>query len=154
MMHMSFGKILNEWEKRGGSPGNRDREELGRWLDRYPPPADEAREIDADEKTLESVSPKKLRPQSVLDLHGLRGTEIEQALDVFIARCRRERVRKVLIVHGKGIHSSVEPVLGRKVREYLEKSPYTGAWGTARRDQGGSGAVWVMIRQSARDRKK
>jgi DNA-nicking Smr family endonuclease len=34
------------------------------------------------------------------------------------------------------------------VRRYLEKSPYTGAFGPAERKHGGRGATWVVVRKA------
>ena len=94
------------------------------------------------------ASPPRQEPKAVLDLHGLNSREAEQALEEFINRARRGGLRRVLIVHGKGHHSQGEPVLLGVVRRYLEKCPYTGAFGPAGRKHGGRGATLVSVREA------
>jgi DNA-nicking Smr family endonuclease len=114
-------------------------------ISRYPPEGPK----EAHEKS--QPQPRNLKdeePQATLDLHGMNSREAEQALERFILRCRRKGLRKVLIVHGKGHHSRGEPVLQSVVRMYLEKSPYTGAFGPADRRHGGRGATWAVVRKT------
>jgi DNA-nicking Smr family endonuclease len=147
---MDFKEILDAWEKkRTGrpSPGRQDMEEL---ISRYP-----SKESKEDHEPLNLERPssgsgnlRNLEPQANLDLHGMNSREAEQALDNFVLECRRRGVRKILVVHGKGHHSQGEPVLQGVVRRYLEKSPYTGAFGPAQRRHGGRGATWVIVRKA------
>jgi DNA-nicking Smr family endonuclease len=147
---MDFKEILDAWEKkrtRRPFPGRQDMEEL---ISRYP--LKESKE-DHEPSNLERPSSgsgnlRNLEPQATLDLHGMNSREAEQALDNFVLECRRRGVRKILVVHGKGHHSQGEPVLQGVVRSYLEKSPYTGAFGPAQRRHGGRGATWVIIRRA------
>jgi DNA-nicking Smr family endonuclease len=160
---MNFKEILDAWEKKqSGRPlaGQRDMEEL---LSRYPPKgpkeADrlpgggessgaESRGAEPRRRNHEQSNHRTLEPQASLDLHGMTSREAEQALENFVLECRRSGLRKVLIVHGKGHHSQGEPVLQGVVRRYLEKSPYTGAFGPADRRHGGRGATWVVVRKA------
>jgi DNA-nicking Smr family endonuclease len=138
---MDFKEILDAWEKRqagASSAGQRDMEEL---ISRYPP-----KEPKEAHEQSDSQRPQQ-EPQATLDLHGMNSREAEQALENFVLECRRRGLRKVLIVHGKGHHSQGEPVLQGVVRMYLEKSPYTGAFGPAERKHGGRGATWVAVRR-------
>ncbi len=155
---MDFGEILERWEKAKASGA--EPVDMEAALKRYPP-ADqggEAREKETPPRPAPSQragSLKDLKPQAVLDLHGLSSAEAEEALDRFIRDSRARGLVKVLIVHGKGLHSPGEPVLERVVRSYLEKCPFTGAFGKAGREDGGRGASWVLIRgtgASVRDR--
>jgi DNA-nicking Smr family endonuclease len=139
---MDFEEILEAWEKRqSGTGAKQDMEEL---ISRYPPgsPKDEQ-----EDRETEFRNPRTGEPQATLDLHGMTSREAEQALERFILLSRRRGLRKVLIVHGKGNHSRGEPVLQRVVRKYLEKSPYTGAFGPAERRHGGRGATWAVVRK-------
>jgi len=155
---MDFGEILERWEKaraRGEEPVDMETA-----LKRYPPAGQggEVRERETTSRPDPSRRPgslKALKPQAVLDLHGLSSAEAEEALDRFIRDSWSRGLSKVMIVHGKGLHSPGEPVLGRVVRSYLEKCPFTGAFGKAGREDGGRGASWVLIRgagTSVRDR--
>jgi DNA-nicking Smr family endonuclease len=145
---MDFKEILNAWEKQRA--GNHKRQELEDLISRYPPKGAK----DADRRLEEGKLPEPARgpanqrtvePQATLDLHGMNSREAEQALDNFIHLARRRGLQRVLIVHGKGHHSPGEPVLLGVVRRYLEKCPYTGAFGPAGRKHGGRGATWVAV---------
>lgn len=126
-----------------------------RWLDRFPPPADTGTERDEKTGPLECLSPgrkeiKKLQPQAVLDLHGMTREQADTALDLFLLDSRRKGLRKVLIIHGKGRHSTEGAVLPKFVRECLEKNPGVGDVKIAESKYGGTGALSVMLRQRSR----
>ncbi len=88
--------------------------------------------------------------QDTLDLHGLNGTEAREALGGFIRSMRRRKLRKALVIHGKGLHSPDGSVLAPLVREYMEMSVEIGEFGRAGRRDGGSGATWFILRQRSR----
>ena len=118
------------------------------WLDKYPPRKKDQKK-DASAGTAFSPSRKKLikQPaQRTLDLHGLTAEEARAAVDSFLSSSRRSGVKKVLIIHGKGYHSRGKPVLKSEVIKLLERSPMAGEFGTADRNEGGSGAVWVLLK--------
>ena len=142
---MDFGDILDAWEKKRGRSGSEEPRNMNELISRYPPDKDTSRR-DTPEGPTRDI--EALEPQAVLDLHGMSSREAEQALDRFIFDARSRAVRKVLIVHGKGNHSQGEPVLQGVVRRYLEKCPYTGAFGPASRKLGGRGATWVAVRRA------
>jgi DNA-nicking Smr family endonuclease len=83
---------------------------------------------------------------ATLDLHGMTTMEAELALDSFFARAVRTACHKVLIVHGKGLHSKNEPVLAGFVRLWLERQANAGRTGKADQADGGGGATWVLIK--------
>jgi DNA-nicking Smr family endonuclease len=147
---MDFREILDAWEKsRTGetSAGRQDMEEL---ISRYPPkePKEAHETLNRERSSPRRPKRRTQEPQATLDLHGMNSREAEQALENFVLECRRRGFHKVLIVHGKGHHSQGEPVLLGVVRRYLEKSPYTGAFGPAERRHGGRGATWVVVRKT------
>lgn len=84
--------------------------------------------------------------EASLDLHGLTWDEGWQKLDVFIHECVKRKLKKVLIIHGKGNHSSDRPVLQNMVRTYIEKDYRLGQSGHPDKTLGGKGATWVLIR--------
>ena len=53
---------------------------------------------------------KNLPVEAQIDLHGLTREEAWIRLGAFISECSSRRLKKVLIVHGKGNHSEEEPV--------------------------------------------
>ena len=118
------------------------------WLLKYPPGNGD---LDKDERpsSNRNVSRKKLLKQSVqkkLDLHGLTAEEARSEVENFLKEAKKQGLRKVLIIHGKGYHSAGRPVLKNEVIKLLERSPLAGEFGTAERKDGGSGAVWVLLK--------
>jgi len=148
---MGFKDILDSWEKKQAGMSSEGRQGMEELISRYPPkePKDgESSEIEPRRRKYEQSELRTMEPQATLDLHGMNSREAEQALESFVLECRRRSLRKVLIVHGKGHHSQAEPVLLGVVRRYLEKSPYTGAFGPSERKHGGRGATWVVVRKA------
>lgn len=82
-----------------------------------------------------------------LDLHGMTVTEARPALAQFLLDCRQRHVRCVRIVHGKG-HGSHQkrPVLKVKVNSWLRQRDEVLAFCSARIADGGTGAVYVLLR--------
>lgn len=81
-----------------------------------------------------------------LDLHGYRTEEARRALVDFILQAREAHVRCVRIVTGKGINSGEEgPVLKGLVRRWLRQMREVQAFVQAPAEEGGSGALRVLI---------
>jgi DNA-nicking Smr family endonuclease len=82
-----------------------------------------------------------------IDLHGLTGAEAKAALREFIAECIERRVRCVRVVHGKGRRSGPRgPVLKNVVNNWLQRADDVLAFGSARAVDGGSGAIYVLLK--------
>lgn len=85
--------------------------------------------------------------QEQLDLHGMRRDEAREALAEFLRNAVKRGVRCVRIVHGKGLGSiNKEPVLKNKVRSWLVQKEEVIAFCQARGDEGGAGAVVVLLK--------
>jgi DNA-nicking Smr family endonuclease len=85
--------------------------------------------------------------QDVADLHGLNRDEARLLLAGFLAGCLKRGLRCVRVVHGKGLRSpGREPVLKGKVRVWLLKRDEVLAFCEAPRNQGGSGALLVLLK--------
>lgn len=89
-----------------------------------------------------------MRPEARLDLHGLHQDEAEERLNYFISDCVRKGLRKVIIIHGKGIHTTgTDPVLGELVRRFIEHDKRCGTSGHPKtKQEGGTGATWVILK--------
>lgn len=89
-----------------------------------------------------------MKPEAHLDLHGLHQAEAEEALNRFITDCKARGLRKVMIIHGKGIHTSgSDPVLGELVRRFIEHDKRCGASGHPKtKAEGGTGATWLLLK--------
>lgn len=89
-----------------------------------------------------------MKCQAFLDLHGLHQDEALKKLDTFISECLGRKLKKVMIIHGKGNHTKgTDPVLGKLVRTFIERDPRCGMSGHAKtKYEGGSGATWVILK--------
>ncbi len=89
-----------------------------------------------------------LKPEACLDLHGLHQDEARIHLDRFISDCKRRGLRKIMVIHGKGIHThDADPVLGELVRRFIESDKRCGSSGHPKnKAEGGSGATWIILK--------
>jgi DNA-nicking Smr family endonuclease len=89
--------------------------------------------------------------QAQLDLHGLTRAEAKDALTQFILQSRSQKKRCVLVVHGRGLHSEDQiPVLKETVQSLLARGRLADsvlAFTSARPQDGGTGAVYVLLRR-------
>lgn len=85
--------------------------------------------------------------QGQIDLHGHRVDEARHALVAFLREALKHNRRCVRVVHGKGLGSRDRvPVLKLKVRAWLAQRDEVIAFCQARGDEGGSGALVVLLR--------
>ena len=85
--------------------------------------------------------------QGELDLHGLRVDEARSQLSLFLRDAQNRGLRCVRVVHGKGLGSpGRQPVLKDKVRRWLVQSDRVLAFVQARADEGGVGALVVLLK--------
>ena len=85
--------------------------------------------------------------QDVVDLHGLNREEARLSLAEFLGRCLKRGLRCVRVVHGKGLRSpGKEPILKGKVQLWLARREEVLAFCEAPANQGGSGALLVLLR--------
>lgn len=85
--------------------------------------------------------------QANLDLHGMISDEARTMVASFLAECKKRGIRCVRIVHGKGLGSrNKEPILKHKVRHWLMQKDEVIAYAQARANDGGSGAVIVLLK--------
>ena len=86
-----------------------------------------------------------------IDLHGLNRHEAHEEVSRFLAESVREGKRCVRIVHGRGLGSpGREGVLRQFVKSWLSRSKDVLAFCHAPANDGGEGALWVLLRSSAR----
>jgi len=95
---------------------------------------------------------KKLRTggwsiQSEIDLHGLRRDEARETLGQFIRDAMKMGWRCVRVIHGKGLGSPGKmPVLKSKTLAWLIQKNEVLAFVQAKPDQGGAGALLVLLK--------
>lgn len=89
--------------------------------------------------------------QAELDLHGLRTDEARTQLSAFLRDAQNKGLRCVRVVHGKGLGSpGRQPVLKDKTRRWLVQSDRVLAFVQARADEGGAGALVVLLQPGGR----
>lgn len=86
--------------------------------------------------------------EAELDLHGLTSAMAKSELTAFLQACQYYNRRCVRIIHGKGRGSrDGKPVLKNNLNQWLRLRNEVLAFCSARPDDGGTGAVYVLLRQ-------
>jgi DNA-nicking Smr family endonuclease len=89
----------------------------------------------------------QIRIEDELDLHGLRQMAAREQLADFLAQSRDAGRRCVRIVHGKGYRSGTRgPILKTAVDLWLRRHHDVLAFTSARAMDGGTGALYVLLR--------
>ena len=82
-----------------------------------------------------------------LDMHGMTAAVARGALISFIAICRDQHVRYARIIHGKGYSTQgAAPVLKNRLNSWLRQHHDVLAFSSATIQDGGSGALYVLLR--------
>ncbi len=82
-----------------------------------------------------------------LDLHCYTVDQAMEALDEFIHQSQQRSLRSVLIVHGKGNYSAGGvPIIKKMLNQYLREHPNVLAFHSAKPQDGGTGAVYVLLK--------
>ena len=144
-----FGKIYSEWENLKKTAHSKDAKQKEEdWLEKYPPPEDYSKE------TQHHSHPGRKRQevlrmafQDEIDLHGYTLQEGKARLLQFITASRHRGLKKVLIIHGKGLHSADRHSrMAQMVLKTLSSLSDVGETGYADRKHGGRGATWAVLR--------
>ncbi len=99
---------------------------------------------------------KKLRQgkfpiEHMLDLHGLTVNQASGELLEFLGECEAAGVRHAIIIHGKGFRSRDKPVIKPMVNRWLKSVDKVLAFHSAQAKDGGSGAVYVLLKKASAD---
>lgn len=90
----------------------------------------------------------QIRADDSLDLHGMRVHQAANAMDTFLSECMDQGFRCVRIIHGKGFGSGGgRSVLKENVARWLELREEVVAFSSAPPADGGTGAVYVLLRR-------
>jgi len=102
-------------------------------------------------KIMKNLKRGKFPIRGHLDLHGLTKPEAESKVRDFLIHSHRQGLRCVLIVHGRGLNSPDSfPVLKERIPVWLNRGPARKivlAFATARPYDGGTGALYVLLRK-------
>lgn len=85
--------------------------------------------------------------QDEIDLHQLNITSARAVVRDFLAEAKEHGRRCVKIIHGKGLRSRTGPVLKTLVDGLLRRHGDVIAFASAKAQEGGSGAVLVLLRR-------
>lgn len=96
--------------------------------------------------TLRQLRRGKFAVQDEIDLHGLTAAQAKPELRGFIQQSCRSGFRCIRVVHGKGLGSGPRgPVLKSLVNHWLSRWDEIAAFCSARPQDGGTGAVYVLL---------
>lgn len=94
-------------------------------------------------KVFNELKQGKIRWHDAVDLHGSTIEEAREAVSQLISNARKNNEPSVKIVHGKGVDS----ILKTCVNGWLRQIPEVLAFCSAPADQGGNGAVLVLLKK-------
>ncbi len=99
-------------------------------------------------KIMRELQRGKYTVQEEIDLHGCTRLEAESALRAFINDCVQHSLSCIRVIHGKGIRSGPSgPVLKAAVNHWLRQWDTVLAFCPARPSDGGTGAIYVLLRE-------
>jgi len=86
--------------------------------------------------------------EAELDLHGMIVRVAREEIGLFLRECQIHQIRCARIIHGKG-HGSWQklPILKNKLNKWLRQRDEVLAFCSARQIDGGTGAVYVLIKR-------
>ncbi len=89
----------------------------------------------------------RIKSELELDLHGLTANHARPTLEQFLGDCKQRKARCARIIHGKGYGSKgQQPVLKQKLNIWLRQHRDVLAFCSATPRDGGTGAVYVLLR--------
>lgn len=108
-----------------------------------------------DLMTVGKLQNRQYSPEAHIDLHGLNAEQAYHNLIAFFRNSYQRGLRTVLVVTGKGRNSiNGMPILRNKVQEWFTKDPFRRviiAFCTAKQEDGGTGALYVLIRKQKKN---
>lgn len=100
------------------------------------------------QRVLRRLARGRIPVDDELDLHGMRVEEARAALARCLAESRDRGARCIRVITGKGFGSrAAAPVLKAQVDRWLRLRPEVLAFCSATRRDGGTGAVYVLLRR-------
>ena len=101
-------------------------------------------------RVMKQLRQGKLPIDERIDLHGLTAEQARAYLLDFLDECRLQGHRVVLMVHGKGQRSKNNiPVIKALLNHWLRECQQVLAFHSATARDGGSGAVYVLLKKEA-----
>jgi len=102
------------------------------------------------QRKLQQLRRGRLFVGAELDMHGMTVAIARNELVHFITSCRDQHIRCVRIIHGKGYSTGGQaPVLKNRLNNWLRQHHDVLAFSSAPQNEGGSGAVNVLLRAAS-----
>lgn len=96
---------------------------------------------------LQKLKQGKIKIDKVLDLHGMTVNQASINIEKFIKTSITQNCRYILIIHGKGKFSQDMPTLKNHLYHWLIQMPTVLAFCSATPKDGGTGAVYVVLKK-------
>ena len=119
-----------------------------------PPELSHGRAAGVDRRTVDRLRRGQIAIEAEIDLHGHTQEEAHRALQAFISGQANAGRRCMRVVTGKGSFREGGGVLKTAVPRWLNEAPLREtilAFSHARRDDGGEGALYVLLRRQRAD---
>lgn len=114
----------------------------------------EGARVGLDPRLLSRLRRGEFAVQDHIDLHGMIQPDAKRALQEFVLKSVGKGMRTVLVVHGRGLGSpGGRPVLKHAAAQWLshgEIGAHVHAFATAKAQDGGAGAMYVLLRRDRR----
>lgn len=99
------------------------------------------------QKIMEKLRKGRVRIENQIDLHGMTVVVAEKSLNSFLESCLQSNYRCIRIIHGKGTGSANrKPVIKNRVNDWLRMNRNILAFCSAKANDGGTGAIYVLLR--------
>lgn len=105
------------------------------------------RQAGVSNKILRKLRKGQYNVDAMLDLHGMTVDEAKTIIDQFLRNCLQQKLRVILIIHGKGHHSQ-KPILKNKLNQWLREINFVLAFCSASPSHGSRGAIYVLLKRS------
>ncbi len=103
-----------------------------------------------DRRTMEKLRKGRMRPEGVIDLHGMTAAAAHRALGSFLGAAQAAGKRCVLVITGKGSLKEGGGVIRRELPSWLNAPENRGriiGFSQARPGDGGGGAFYVLLKR-------
>lgn len=98
-------------------------------------------------RTLNKLKRGHLPIDARIDLHRLTGDAMIERMSLFLNHCREQGQHSLLVVHGKGgSNPNKPPILKNTLNLWLREQSEVLAFNTAKPHDGGSGALYVLLK--------
>lgn len=130
-----------------------------RWSDNTAQPLEASDTVEAEEvlfyvrdnlphATLQKLKKGAFCSDLEIDLHGLTTAQAHDELQQLLRHALQQQIRCFRLIHGKGNRSTTQsPILKSWVNQWLRQQPEVLAFCSARQRDGGTGALYILLKK-------